>query len=280
MAARDRVIEFAADAADLAVTVKKTSQGFDAEVTVTNKAGHFFPSGVALRRAFLEFKVLDGTGETAKVLWCSGCTNAVGELTAGFGKAVLPSEDPENEHEHHHQVITKETQAQVYEEITKTPEGAYNSSFLGIWKGVKDNRLRPSGFRTSGFIIKAGSSTYDGDRHLKAHGVPHTDKDYYTAKDDTALMLGGGDRLTYQVPVKNAKRVEVTLYYQTLPPRYLRSVFALGEKLGKESRDNNDIKRLYFLMSHLNTGVSKGGKEKSPIADWKLKVKSAAADVR
>ena len=56
------------------------NQKLCAEVTVTNKTGHRFPSGVGFRRAFIEFDVVDNsvtdpeTGQ-AKVVWSSGRTN-------------------------------------------------------------------------------------------------------------------------------------------------------------------------------------------------------------
>lgn len=52
-----------------------TSNAFD--VTVENKAGHKFPSGVGFRRAFIRFEALDGDGT---VLWASGRTNAAGQI--------------------------------------------------------------------------------------------------------------------------------------------------------------------------------------------------------
>ena len=44
---------------------------------VDNRAGHKFPSGVAFRRAFIEFNVL---GADNQVLWASGRTNGVGVI--------------------------------------------------------------------------------------------------------------------------------------------------------------------------------------------------------
>ena len=44
---------------------------------MTNLAGHKFPSGVSFRRAFLNFQVLDASGN---VLWASGNTNGDGVI--------------------------------------------------------------------------------------------------------------------------------------------------------------------------------------------------------
>src|SRR4029078_3719807 len=58
-----------------------SNQKLIADVKVTNKAGHRFPSGVGFRRAFLEFRVVDN--DTGKTVWCSGCTNELGVIMKG-----------------------------------------------------------------------------------------------------------------------------------------------------------------------------------------------------
>ena len=64
--------------ADVSVDeVRRDRNALSAKVTVTNRAGHKFPSGVAFRRAFIEFSVLDAQD---RVLWSSGRTNAAGVI--------------------------------------------------------------------------------------------------------------------------------------------------------------------------------------------------------
>src|SRR6185503_7569875 len=67
-----------------------SNQKLIADVKVTNKTGHRFPSGVGFRRAFLEFRVIDN--DTGKTVWCSGCTNELGVITKGAAGERLPSE--------------------------------------------------------------------------------------------------------------------------------------------------------------------------------------------
>ena len=57
-----------------------------------------------------------------------------------------------------------------------------------------------------------------------------------------------------------------TLYNQSIPPFYLQQRFA-DAGVGPARKD--DIRRLYYLTSHLNTEPSSGA---APIKDWKLKI--------
>jgi hypothetical protein len=54
-------------------------------VTVTNKTGHKFPSGVGFRRAFVDFTVSDAAGN---VIWESGRTNIAGVLIDQNGQPI------------------------------------------------------------------------------------------------------------------------------------------------------------------------------------------------
>jgi hypothetical protein len=65
--------------------IKTEADTLSARVTVTNKAGHKFPSGVGFRRAFLDFQVLDSKGN---VLWSSGRTNSQGVLVDESGSPL------------------------------------------------------------------------------------------------------------------------------------------------------------------------------------------------
>ena len=101
----------------------------EATVTVRNRAGHKFPSGVGFRRAFLEFVVRDAAGN---LLWASGRTNAAGLILDGKGDA-LPSElwwqpdcsariEPSARlHQPHYETIEHQNQAQIYEDLAAEP---------------------------------------------------------------------------------------------------------------------------------------------------------------
>ena len=102
----------------------------DAQVKVTSKVGHKFPSGVGFRRAFIEFSVLDANGE---MLWSSGQTNSMGVIVDRTRRATpIAGElwwkedcsariDPAaRAHQPHYQVITRQDQAQIYQELVST----------------------------------------------------------------------------------------------------------------------------------------------------------------
>jgi hypothetical protein len=254
-----------------------------AEVTVTNKAGHKFPSGVGFRRAFLEFAVLDRLGE---VLWASGRTDGAGRLVGPDG-APLPGElwwepdcsariDPlARAHQPHHQVIDRPEQVQVYQELVATPpregpaqcghdaeaEGQLTTSFLSICAEVKDNRLLPHGFLSEADRIDISEALGAGsamavDASPKAVGP---DPDY-------ADGAGGADSLTYEVPLADLDGTPVSvrarLYYQATPPFYLQDRFCTAQ--------GPDRDRLYFLSGHLKL---EGTKAES----WKLEVADSGA---
>ena len=65
--------------------VRSDGGALSARVKVITKAGHKFPSGVAFRRAFIEFSVLDAQD---RVLWSSGRTNAAGVIVDASGTPI------------------------------------------------------------------------------------------------------------------------------------------------------------------------------------------------
>jgi len=269
--------------ADVALSEIRQGDGtLSARVTVTNKAGHKFPSGVGFRRAFLTFEVLDQEGAT---LWASGRTNAAGALVDQDGKPIAGEYwwrddcsariEPEARlHQPHAERIGRQDRAQVYQELVSTPpagetapacghdtaaRGMLTTSFLSICSPVKDNRILPHGTlplaaRTE--IAKALGAGADLGRETGAFAVGN-DPDY---------AAGGADSLVYAVPLgdlppgSRPAAVQATLYYQTTPPFYLQDRFCTGR--GK------DTDRLKFMVGHLNL-------DGTAAADWKLAVASS-----
>ena len=52
----------------------------------------------------------------------------------------------------------------------------------------------------------------------------------------------------------SAKKIKVTLYYQSAPPHFLKARFARAAKKGAESRAATQID---YMAGHLNTGANR-----------------------
>lgn len=233
-----------------------------ADVTVTNKVGHRFPSGVAFRRAFLEFLVLDGE----EVVWGSGRTNAVGVIVDGAGRPLetefLPNKDT---YQRHHQTITSQDQVQIYEELNQNADAEFTTSFIHRVHDVKDNRLLPKGWRASAFFKDQGEVIYQFMEATDPKSVDG-DPDY----QDQGPAFPGQDRLRYVVTLPDGLdparlSVKVTMYYQSIPPFWLHQRFTLAP-------DGPATRRLYYLTSHLNL-------QGTVMEHWKLRLVSRIASL-
>lgn len=236
------------------LSVKNTGTTLDVTVKITNKAGHFFPSGVSFRRAFIDFEVL---GPNRQPLWASGRTNPYGAIVEGLTEKVLPTEifardsKGQQQYQPHYQKITSQSQVQIFEELMKSPppESVFTTSFVALYQTVKENRLQPQGWSPTG---------------------PYADKtkpDPNTAKDPYYSNGSGADVITYSVPLSELPQgtqpasVSARLYYQTIPPYYLIQRFT-DSKLP-------DTFRLAALVGNLKVGGTQ-------IANWKLEIAGAS----
>ncbi|HJU39686.1 MAG TPA: hypothetical protein VJ724_08950, partial [Tahibacter sp.] len=255
------------ETADIAIKdVRRAGDTFGATVRVTNKTGHYLPSGVGFRRVFIEFVAEDSTG---RLVWASGRTDALGFLLDGTSERRLPTENgvAQRDFQPHYQTITDGSQAQVYQELIKDSAGYLTTSFLRRVQPVKDNRLRPRGFDPKVFL--ASASPYIrilGEVEGEAANDP-----YYT---DPALTGADEVRYEFRLPppeIARIARVRATLYSQSIPPFYLQQRFA-DAKAGPAQ--SGEIERLYYLTSHLNT--QKGAR----IENWKLALVGEVVTVR
>jgi Cytochrome P460 len=256
--------------------VRLDNRNLEARVTVSSQVGHKFPSGVSFRRAFLELNVFDAN---KKRLWSSGRTNDIGVIVDEKEAPIAGElwwqpdcsariEPGARRHQPHFQVITRQDQAQIYQELVAAPgegpgaycgsharpEGPLTTSFLSQCATVKDNRMLPHG--TLGLderkeIAAALGAGADLAEHTEPVGVG----------DDPDYRAGGGDSIVYRVPRAGLggvpASVEATLYYQATPPFYLQDRFCTS--------DSSDTKRLYLLAGQLNLFGS-------PARSWKLKL--------
>ncbi|HEX4952154.1 MAG TPA: hypothetical protein VF017_02005 [Thermoanaerobaculia bacterium] len=259
LTAEQSMVELATgQTAQLTIPSVATAGGsLEVKVQVANLAGHHLPSGVGFRRAFLTFEVLDGAG---KALWTSGRTSNLGLLLGPDGN-VLPTEfferiDGKQVYQPHWEVIERQDQVQIYEELVADCSGNLTTSFLAICEHVKDNRLQPQGWRKSG--------PYADD--TRPWGSAERDCDYRFRKDCSGPSKGV-DVVTYRVPqsaIPGAASVRVSLSYQAIPPYYLKDRFTWSK--------GPDGQRLYAFASYLNT-------RNTPIEGWKIGIASAKAAV-
>ena len=236
-----------------------------ATVTVTNKAGHYLPSGVGFRRVFVEFLVI---GKSGSRLWASGRTNKLGQLVDGLTDNVLPSEDTlanSTLWQPHYEKITKSNQVQIYQEVILDENGSVTTSFIRRFDHVKDNRIRGKGFNPKFFLDNPSPFIQKlGDLVGNAAKDPY----YYDPK------LTGADTLVYEVTltpeqIAQVDRVQVTVYNQSIPPTYLQERFR-DANVGPAKK--NEIQRLYYLTSHMNVDAPMDRKGKPYMKDWKLNI--------
>jgi len=270
------------EVAGIDVVASKMADGkLTATVAVNNKVGHKFPSGVGFRRAFIEFRVLDRLGQT---LWASGSTNGAGVIVDGEGipiagelwwaddcSARLSPGEPQ--FQPHYQTVTRQDQAQIYQELVTAPApvanpqcgkapapgGDLTTSFLSICGNAKDNRLLPNGFLPLEERVKLAEAIGAGAELAQETGAHHVGGDPHYEK-------GGGDALDYVIPLADIPgqpaAVQATLHYQATPPFYLQDRFCTAE--------GPDRDRLYFLAGHLNL-------EGTEAAGWRFQVVSSGA---
>ena len=267
-----------------------------ADVMVTNKTGHRFPSGVGFRRAFLEFRVTDNN--TGQIVWCSGCTNELGVITerrkerqqktsarsyfdvfkdgskpsnrdypAGCNDKYLPGVNPQHYQPHYYwnprdnngYPITSEDQAQIYEELNLNIDCALTTSFIRRDYQLKDNRMLPYGWTKTG-PLKPDKSPYIPEAYLhETHPIKVGNDSAYTDGSGTSVVR-------YEVPLAGLKAknltVKATLYYQSIPPYYLNDRFT-------QAPNEPATQRLYYLTSNLQT-------RGTPIENWKLEIASSS----
>lgn len=232
------------------MSAARTPTGLEARVKVTNLAGHRFPSGVSFRRAFIEFRVLDAAGKT---LWASGRTSDQGVILKGLSDRQLSTEffdGPAGRqvYQPHHQVITSGAQVQIYEELTRDSNGNFTTSFLGRAHEVKDNRLEPRGWKPNGPDARTTRPNGGEGRPVSAG----------------YLNGSGSDEVLYRVPqIWGSARpasVTATLYYQSIPPYYLRQRFKIAPR-------GEATKTLGSYAGRLD--MNRAG---SPLRDWKLRI--------
>jgi hypothetical protein len=171
-------------------------------VKLTNLAGHKFPSGYPSRRAFIEFLVKNGAGDT---LFISGKTNDEFEV---YGQ--------NDDYEPHYQVISGEDQVQIYELVMGDVNGNVTTVLERADHAIKDNRLTPKGF---------SQSHYAYDTTIIAGGA--LDDENFN-RDENGAEGSGSDLVYFHIPMNgNLEKLQVSakVYYQSTPPKWNKEMF-------------------------------------------------------
>lgn len=206
--ARNR--EFLKTSADVSITGEGVLDGvlrFD--VKVVNKTGHRLPTGYHSRRVYLHVQVLNSSNEQ---VFESGRMRADGSIV-GVAEDISSST-----WEPHYDLITSETQVQVYQAITGNSDGERTHSLLASSFYLKDNRLTPAGMNKGALV--------NDDSILDTFGV-----------FGEALVDGdfnnGEDTVSYHVPVgtNEVYTVSAELRYQPLSYGHLQKLWMQGDRV-------------------------------------------------
>jgi hypothetical protein len=170
---------------------------FDTEVAIENLSGHKFPTAYPSRRAWLHVTVRDRNGNP---VFESGALEPSGLIKGNDNDA-----DP-LKYEPHYTQITSSDQVQIYEGIMVDSAGKPTTGLLQALRYEKDNRMLPKGFNKA-----------NADDEIGVKGSAAQDPNF----------LGGGDRVSYSVPVGNAQgpfTVEAELYFQVISFRWAENL--------------------------------------------------------
>ena len=239
----------------------------EAKVLVTSDVGHRFPSGVGFRRAFLELQVLESEGVDGepRLVWSSGRTNSIGMLVDAIGEPLSteffaddtrPGRLHTQQYQPHHEVITSDQQVQVYETLLNDSKGEFTTSFIHGCTTIKDNRILPRGWSKEGPAPHALTGKFLRSTWPVAG-----------ATTDPLYMDGSGsDETIYSIKLpagvdRGKLTVQATLYYQAIPPYFLKQLF-------DNAPDSPAVQRLHYICGNLKL-------QGTVIEDWKLKVASA-----
>ncbi|MBN2344420.1 MAG: hypothetical protein JXX29_09820 [Deltaproteobacteria bacterium] len=163
-----------------------------ARVSISNLAGHKLPTAYPSRRVWIELKVTDQNGKT---VFHSG------RIQDG---AIVENENDINlrKFEPHYDIITDDTQVQIYEAILGNPQNQVTTGLLEATHYIKDNRILPSGFDKD-----------SASKDIAVNGAASTDDSFQD----------GEDIVTYQIGVSQpSQEYEITarLWYQSIGYRW------------------------------------------------------------
>ncbi len=207
-------------------------------ITLINQAGHKFPSGYPSRRAVVQLIATKTNGDT---IFASGIFDNNFEV-----KNINPI------YEQHHNIITDETQSQIYEMVMGDVNGDKTTVLERSNSKLKDNRIPPLGFTT---LHYAYDTTF-------ISGSALNDPDF----NKNGLNEGTGrDIIHYHIPLKGFRgnfNLSASVYYQAVPPSFVSEMFNFNSaEIDTFKRMFNGADRSPILVVNdtlLNINVSTG----------------------
>ncbi|MFO7930860.1 MAG: hypothetical protein ACQETG_02030 [Thermodesulfobacteriota bacterium] len=186
------------DSSRVTITRAESAGGrLEAEVELTNLAGHKLPTAYPSRRAWIHFKVKDRNGQ---MVFESGALKPDGSIAGNINDSDRTRYEP------HYERIDAEDQVQIYEAIMVDPEDRVTTGLLEAIRFAKDNRIPPKGFD------KASAQT-----DIAVQGKADEDADF----------TGGGDTVRYVVPVTSGSgpfSIQAELWYQPIGFRWAQNL--------------------------------------------------------
>ncbi len=177
------------------------SDSLEVSVRITNNTGHKFPTGFPSRRAWLHVVV---AGPDEAVVFESGDWDPLsGEIV-----------DLDTPYEQHRDVITSEGDVQIYQSLMQDVSGDVTWMLLRGDSYIKDNRIPPVGFTTSGphYDTTAVSGRASSDPNFNRDGLAEG---------------SGSDVVTYRIDGLDPNQsydVAVSLVYQSVAPAFVTSL--------------------------------------------------------
>jgi hypothetical protein len=218
------------------------------DVTVSNKAGHKLPSGFPSRRMWIYVHVRDGDNET---VFESGEWDEEGRLL-----------DASSPIQPHHDAITSDNAAQVYETIMVDVDDEVTFTLLRGSRYLKDNRIPPKGFTTDhpdyGVASIEGNAADDPDFNRADGGQG-------TGADIVHYRIGG---LTRDAEYT----AEVMLLYQSVAPEWIEDLeqYETEEvEAFEEYYEEADVSPT-VLASAIVTSVGTAVSDDLPVTDRRL----------
>lgn len=206
---------------------RKSGNNLEITLLVKNLAGHKFPTGIPIRRAWLELSVIDADNKT---VFSSGAQGKNGEIAGNDADVDSDSFEP------HYDVITDPSQVQIYEAIMANSDGEVTYTLLRAAEYLKDNRLLPLGFNKK-----------KADADIAVYGKADDDKNF----------RGGADKVLYKVDISGYQKpfkISAKLHFQSVSSQFINDV------LKDKTKEVRNFKKLIRKVDNTGEVVAEADK--------------------